>query len=1858
MACLPFICDPKVKRGLMPIGVNILLVSVLLFRLISSGCAVYALVMLHTDAVLQTVHTSFVDTLYVFGRIPLGYMLVVITYSCACAMMPVQVINSVMGLAGVLFTKRSIVYAHICMSFFTIPVMMVYAVLLAGGLRDFYYGIDDKFRNEINTGTHADDIKTKLSCCGFSGEDPCMNFYLYYPYKKIPGCWDLWSSPFHNFLSTMLAFVISMLILEVLNLVVTDYEYRKWRLNEEPERPENTGVLPYISRDAFGDICVSIVLYWRKGALSFVMRSLALCQGCVGVSLVIYGGYSIKEYPSFVSEFSISRLRFNNIYFDDLIRILSSLLVLCGGVSLFTSLQGVSVTCVTSRAAYYVSALVNILGVVMTVTVIIFWAVFYAKVRYGMEQEVEDLFSISLRYDPYLQYALDLVQTLKCCGITGQQDFMNLVPSGTWNRISPHCSNFRPCAPVLQDHFRTFSGVGLSLVSFLLLLQMVSFICANKKMGELSTGTSVSESERTRPTAEHEPIIPAAEHEPTSPAAEHEPISVISEPMQTTPAVRKGVIGILKRRVTQLWADDKANGVGIVLKFVTLLCGLSLVVTGLLLKFDDIFDDIDLHTLFYKLGFNNRRFTYYLVAVAYCMLGLGISEMAIVFYGLLIYCWNSKFLEYILIVLRGSFCAVLIVIIGLSIESKSNIDWTMYDQLITEFKTYQNYYYGNPGITWNLLFFKMECCGVGNYGDFNTITMTNSRQIPIYCCKNVTEWRPDLDSGMESCTDSLVADTFHETGCNDALLDRFGGYMITFFNLLSFLVIFQVFEIVLSARRIRMLKPGDAIDKEIGILMKLVKVKFCKKGPLTFVMQSLALCQGCVGVSLVIYGGYSIKEYPSFVSEFSISRLRFDNIYFDDLIRILASLLVFCGGISLFTSIQSVSATCVTSRAAYYVSALINILGVVMTVTVIIFWAVFYAKVRYDMEQEVEDLFSTSLRYDPYLQYALDLVQTLQCCGITGQQDFMNLVPAGTWNRISPYCSNFRACAPVLQDHFRTFSGVGLALVSVLLLLQVVAFMYANKRIGELTTGTSVAESEPIIPAEEHEPTSPAAEHEPISVISEPMQTTPAVRKGVIGILKRKVTRLWADDKANGVGIVLKFVSLLFGLSLVVTGLLLKFDDIFDDIDLHTLFYKLGFNNRRFTYYLVAVAYCMLGLGISEMAIVFYGLLIYCWNSKFLEYILIVLRGSFCAVLIVIIGLSIESKSNIDWTMYDQLITEFKTYQSYSYENTGLTWKLLYFKMECCGVGNYGDFNSITMTNSRQIPIYCCKNVTEWRPDLDSGMESCTDSLVSGTFHETGCNDALLDRFGGYMITFFNLLSFLVIFQVFDIALSARRIRMLKPGSPIDKEFGILLKSVTGEVCNNKITDSSEELVTREPQSNQQPQTGEDMKRNTILPSLDVDAARGQQPPPNTTTLPSETTTKAESRGRRSKRRRDKKRLAKSTHSVEVHRLESAEQDETFEPVTSQGNDSMKVEQNEDDKVATVRRFARNPSARPPAGSGRKGRRSEKQVTIETEIDNNPAILVRNESETKPQTMNVNASRKDGEKYKNDRPYSNGDPMPTTAQRPNNDLQGSLSTMHAAPNISKNTNVEIVRSAETVHNDNASSGEKARDMETRKREQEDETLLNTAEYNLDHSSTMLDKESDKSDVHQQENSILGDSGVEEKFPNGVTSYTAETSGRIERETVVSDSKKGWTEELRESGVSGKDKDTTENIMKFEKLDKETENKVDFGISDGHIEEAVNSGAVDGSPEKVVITEISDGQTDKEYISGTSDKLTQSEAPGTAGKISDAKEEDETLNNSEKKDNDFPYVYDDDFSDEDEDDNNTGAIDLFTKIAGD
>ncbi|XP_069118734.1 uncharacterized protein [Argopecten irradians] len=605
---------------------------------------------------------------------------------------------------------------------------------------------------------------------------------------------------------------------------------------------------------------------------------------------------------------------------------------------------------------------------------------------------------------------------------------------------------------------------------------------------------------------------------------------------------------------------------------------------------------------------------------------------------------------------------------------------------------------------------------------------------------------------------------------------------------------------------------------------------------------------------MLVYGAYNIREYPSFVARFSVKRLRFNNVYFDDLVTALASLLIICGGSSILISLQGLSSTCVTSRAAYYVSAFINSAGVFMTATVVIFWGVFSKQVRDDMAEELDNLFYTAQRSSHYFTYAVNLVQKLGCCGVRTEQDYIDLVPITRFgDNLYNYCTNYRACAPVLQDHFRTFSAVGISLTSLMLLFQIFTVLYANKKVRELPTHRSSCETDLKTPRDTAVPPSSC----------EADQKTPRV--GVFGRLKQRVIYLWKEDHINGVSLITKILTLMCALSLIVTGLQLKFDYIFADIDLFSIFYLLGFNNRRFTYYLTAFAYGMLGLGIAEMTISLYGLIIYSWNSKFLEYTLIALRVTFTITLIVILGLSIESQSNIAWTMYDQLVTEFQKYSNY-HEDSEIPWKWLYFKMECCGIGNYGDFNRLSLPYGNQIPIHCCTNVTTWDPGLVYGQENCTNHLLPGSFHETGCNDVLLDRFGSYTITLFTLISFLILFQIFDIVMSGRRIYILTPGSKIDKEIGILVQSVTRKLRKSNVTDSNEELLIEEStvEAGLVLPATEDMKRNTLLPSLEgeKDMALITNKPP---------TDKADDTSRRGKRRKDKKQRNKhQTNITEV----------------------------------------------------------------------------------------------------------------------------------------------------------------------------------------------------------------------------------------------------------------------------------------------------------------------------------------------------------------------------------------------------
>ncbi|XP_060079871.1 uncharacterized protein LOC132559273 [Ylistrum balloti] len=977
--------------------------------------------------------------------------------------------------------------------------------------------------------------------------------------------------------------------------------------------------------------------------------------------------------------------------------------------------------------------------------------------------------------------------------------------------------------------------------------------------------------------------------------------------------------------------------------------------------------------------------------------------------------------------------------------------------------------------------------------------------------------------------------------------------------------------------------PRDAFgDVYVNIVL------YWRKGRLSFFMRCVAVCQGCLAVILVIYGGYNIHKYPSFVTH--TQRLRFCNVQLDDLIKLLASLLVLCGSTSLLVSLQGISMTCVTSRAAYYVSAFLNNTGVVISVTAIIFFGVFITEVRENMDEEVEELFYASLNYEPYFSHARDLILQLSCCGIRRQQD-LHLISSSSWYRLYPLCTDFRPCVPVLEEHFQTFSGASLSLVTLTLILQIFSLLYVNKRVRDLTDE---------------------------STDSDTSQVTPVIQTGIVGILKRRVKSLWEKDKYNGVGIALKIITMFCGLCLVVTGLLLRFDDIFDDIELHDIFYNLSFNNRRFTYYIEALWFGMLGLGITEMIITLFGCVIYCWDAKFLESISIVLRGALAVAVIVIIGLCIETKSNIDWTMYDQLLQLFFNRYVNSGEDSGTSWEKLFFKMQCCGVGNYGDFEHPNL-QFRQISIYCCKNVTRWYPGLEAGSENCTNDLYTGTFYETGCNDTLLDRFGGYMITFLCLLSFLLAFQVFNIVFSVRRIRVLEPGHIIDKQISILVESVKRKCRRDtKITDSSEGLVTAGPSESQSDpilRTPEDMKRNTLLPSLDDKA--------NTTTPPaSKTIDDTTGRGNRRKDK-GKRKQNKSVHTVEVHRSDSTEQDKhSFVPLQGRESSNIGLKQNEN------RTTGKRHSFRPPTRSStRSGRASETQDqnfhSTKTRLEDNVRLF----TEAGNTKSHTNETKK-------------------TSQR----VDGDAHIM--ADKIAGNsTGIEPndKRTSTTKPDDNMQrsviSGDKTTEAETEKREQIDKQFPGSTGFNLDHNNLVIDKENEHSD--------LGDNDTKEKYssnsplPMMETLSTQTTSSQGGREDVLSE--KQLSTEIRQ--------ENTERAVKVDTLHRNTEDRNEFGVADldGEMVTATNRFAenLDDS-----------GRAEKVVGSGTPDRLDEngshaeviSEELIHGNKINKEVVHDVTVDKTTKI-NDFPDVYEDDFSDESDGNNDTEAIDFFNKIAG-
>ncbi|XP_071122544.1 uncharacterized protein [Mytilus edulis] len=125
-------------------------------------------------------------------------------------------------------------------------------------------------------------------------------------------------------------------------------------------------------------------------------------------------------------------------------------------------------------------------------------------------------------------------------------------------------------------------------------------------------------------------------------------------------------------------------------------------------------------------------------------------------------------------------------------------DTELEDLISTELRnntyTYQRshasgYFNRETSLSWNTLFIKGECCGVG-INITNSFTASywygyrrdsNSQRIPVQCCKSQTEVYPYAYQYDTDCTYNLLNGYYHTQGCDKVIVNSLDLYSLIFF---------------------------------------------------------------------------------------------------------------------------------------------------------------------------------------------------------------------------------------------------------------------------------------------------------------------------------------------------------------------------------------------------------------------------------------------------------------------------------------------------------------------------------------------------------------------------------------------------------------------------------------------------------------------------------------------------------------------------------------------------------------------------------------------------------------------------------------------------------------------------------------------------------------------------------------------------------------------------------------------------------------------------------------------------------------------------------------------------------------------
>ncbi|XP_063417115.1 uncharacterized protein LOC134699451 [Mytilus trossulus] len=264
------------------------------------------------------------------------------------------------------------------------------------------------------------------------------------------------------------------------------------------------------------------------------------------------------------------------------------------------------------------------------------------------------------------------------------------------------------------------------------------------------------------------------------------------------------------------WRRSRITLVYLISLIILFISNVGLLGIAINIRYDTVFGNSDIQDILSRFSIANHTFSKALNTFSIVVLTFSsLSIVAIIYSVVAIVSWRWR--RIFLYTSAGLWCVILvanIVQIGLWGKFISSADSDLEGKMRTELASRYSYMFSHASghnhretsLSWNTLFVKAECCGVGTYMPDSFISSdwyisrrdSNSQRIPVQCCKSQTDVYPYTSQYDTDCTYNLFNGYYHSQGCDSVIEDRLKMFSTPFFVFMAVVILAEISCIVMT----------------------------------------------------------------------------------------------------------------------------------------------------------------------------------------------------------------------------------------------------------------------------------------------------------------------------------------------------------------------------------------------------------------------------------------------------------------------------------------------------------------------------------------------------------------------------------------------------------------------------------------------------------------------------------------------------------------------------------------------------------------------------------------------------------------------------------------------------------------------------------------------------------------------------------------------------------------------------------------------------------------------------------------------------------------------------------------------------